>query len=256
MRAELTNGSGVPISNSYPGDGPNLPAFTIELTNYGIDQQRTILIRDSVQNTGNRTHAIDCGQGNGNSALRNAVVNGCPVPVGVNVRADVCEPQPAPAGYRDCIGAVPGNRTSLAQGMMTRFPCTAQNNWIPGVSPANLSDSDPRYAYIFLTSWGRIFDSPSNAHWNWLPDREPNGVFPIRAFLRVYVTGWERQGGGQPSPETCAGNEPPPEPYDSNGAPLWGHFVDAITLSDDVIVGDPACNLDFDLTTCKPVLVR
>ena len=108
MSAELTNGSGTPIVDSWPRNAL-VPKFTIELTTFGIDQQRVFLIRDSVQNTGNRTHAIDCGQGNG--GLKETIEGGCPDPVGVNVRNDDCSPQPAPAGYRDCVRAVPGNKT-------------------------------------------------------------------------------------------------------------------------------------------------
>ena len=120
--------------------------------------------------------------------------------------------------------AIPGDRASLAQGYMDRFSCSDQNHWVAGSSPQNLSESDPRFAYIFLTSWGRIVNA-----------RQNHTEFPIRAFLRVYVTGWTRQGGGPPGPETCAGNEQPPEPFDDQGnrAQLWGHFVDVITLDHD-----------------------
>jgi hypothetical protein len=239
--AELTDGSGNPIANSYPADGPNVPPFAVELTLYGIDQQRAFIIRDSVQNTGNRSHAVDCGQGNGASDLDDAIVNGCPSPppVGVNGRNDVCAPQPSPQGYRDCVVTVPGNKSTLNKSYDDRFSCTP-NNWIDGVSPANLSDSDPRYAYIFLTSWGRI----ANA--------KPNGTdLPIRAFLRVYVTGWDSKSGACNSE-----NDPAPEPYDGKGAVIWGHFIDVITLDDKVIVDDDACNLSADVLQCKPTLVR
>jgi hypothetical protein len=251
--AELTNGAGSPIPNSYPFDPPNhadIAAFTIDLRSYGVDQQHAMLIREWGGPVGNRTFAVDCGQGNGNSALRNAVVNGCPDPVAVNERNDVCTPQPAPAtGYRDCVLAIPGDRASLAQGYMDRFSCSDQNHWVAGSSPQNLDESDPRFAYIFLTSWGRIVNA-----------RQNHTEFPIRAFLRVYVTGWTRQGGGPPGPEACAGNEQPPEPFDDQGnrAQLWGHFVDVITLDHDadLIVGESPCDLDPTLTTCKPLLVR
>lgn len=251
MSAELTHGAGSPIQNSYSYDPAQLvdvAGFTIDLRTYGIDQQHAMLIREWNGPSGNRSFAIDCGQGNGNNALRNAVVNGCPDPVGVNVRNDVCSPQPDPAtNYRDCVRAIPGDRASLAQGYMDRFSCSAQNHWIAGSSPANLSESDPRFAYIFLTSWGQIVNAKQN-----------QTMFPIRAFLRVYVTGWTRQGGGPPGPETCGGNEKPPEPYNDQGnrAQLWGHFVDVITLSDDVITGDEPCDLTVSLLTCKPQLVR
>jgi hypothetical protein len=249
MSAELTNGAGVPISNSYPADlVGGLGAFTIELTNYGIDQQRTFLFRDSVKNTGNRTKAIDCGQGTPSaSGLNKAVKEGCADPVQINARGDVCS-TPWPKGVRDCVETVPGTKQDTAKAYMDRFSCTDENHWEAGKSPDNLSDSDRRYAYIFLTSWGRI----ANA-------KQQGEDLPIRAFLRVYVTGWDRMGGGKPGPETCAGNEPPPIAYDdgsTSGAVLWGHFVDVITLSDDVITGEDPCDTDASLITCKPELVR
>jgi Flp pilus assembly protein TadG len=237
--AELTNGAGTPIQNSYPADGPNLGAFTVVLNTYGIDQQRTFILRDSVQNTGNRSHAVDCGQGNGESGLGDAIENGCPDRVGVNTRNDVCTPQPAPAGYRDCVSTVPGNKTAVNKSYDGRFDCTP-NNWVDGSSPGNLNEADPRFAYIFLTSWGRIVNAKSNGT-----------DLPIRAFLRVYVTGWDSKSGA-----CAAENDPAPANYDGKGSVIWGHFVDVITLDDSVIVGDEKCDLTKDVITCKPQLVR
>jgi hypothetical protein len=249
MSAELTNGAGSPISDSYPADGPNLGAFTIDVQTYGIDQERTFLIRDSVQNTGNRSKAIDCGQNVPNEpGLAEAIKKGCKDKVGVNTRNDVCT-TPWPNGVRDCVETVPGTKESTAEAYEARFSCDDANNWMTGSSPANLSDSDPRFAYIFLTSWGRMANAKSQGE-----------ELPIRAFLRVYVTGWDKKGGGKPGPETCGGgNEPPPINYDdgsTSGAVLWGHFVDVITLNDDVIVGEAKCDLSQDVITCKPQLVR
>ncbi len=117
------------------------------------------------------------------------------------------------------------------------------NNWNSS-SPGNLLDSDPRYAYIFLTDFGRV----ANVN--------PNTWLPVRAFLRVYVTGWDAEK-KQDGPELCGGdNDKPPRGYDGNGSQIWGHYVDVITLSDDVIPGDPECDLTQDIITCKPTLVR
>ena len=137
---------------------------------------------------------------------------------------------------------MPGNKTSVRQGLEDRFNCGMVNHWVNGTSPANLSDTDPRYAYIFLTSFGRIFNVNPN---NWLP---------VRAFLRIYVTGWDKHPN---SYETCSGaNDNPPRGYDGNGAQLWGHFVDVITLSDDVLPGPAECDVSLSLLMCRPVLVR
>jgi hypothetical protein len=255
MSAELTNGSGLPIENSYsydPASSNEVKPFTIELTNFGIDQEHTFLLRDAVQNTGNRSHAIDCGQGKPDTPdLADAIVNGCKDPTGVNVRDDDCSHPPWPSGYRDCVATVPGEKSALATAYPNRFSCSDPNNWIPGASPANLSDSDPRFAYIFLTSWGRIVNA-----------KHQGADLPIRAILRVYVTGWDnKQGNSQPGKkdewEHCSGdNEPPPEPYLGQGEVLWGHFVDVVTLDDDVITNGDPCDMSPSAIACKPALVR
>ena len=67
----------------------------------------------------------------------------------------------------------------------------------------------------------------------------------------MYVTGWDSKSGACDSE-----NDLHPEPYDGKGAVLWGHFVDVITLNDDVIVGDDPCDSTKDVMTCKPALVR
>ena len=243
MRAELTNGSGTPIPNSYPADGPNLGAFTIELNNVGVDQQHIFALRDSVQDARNRSHAIDCGQGNADATgLAAAIVLGCKDATGVNGRNDDCATPSS--GYRDCVLTVPADPDAVPAAFAARFTCSLPNNWTPGASPGNLTDSDPRYAYVFLTSWGRLIGAaPAGAE------------IPIRAFARFYVTGWSTPGGGW---ETCSGdNDPRPLPDDGGGgAALWGHFVDVVTLSDDVIVGDAKCDLTASIVTCKPALVR
>lgn len=238
--AELMSG-GAPMQNSWAASGPDTGPFKVVVTNLGVDQDHVVTIRDSVQSSGNRTATVDCGQGNGTSGLQDAILNGCPVPVTVNQRNDSCSPAPPlPSGAWDCVSTVPGNKTATNKGFDARFTCSMPNNWVAGASPGNLSDDDPRYAYIFLTSFGMTANVNPN---NWLP---------IKAFLRVYVTGWD----GKSGPASCADNDYPPRGYDGKGAQLWGHLVDVITLSDDVIPGDPECDLTTAITTCKPVLVR
>ena len=43
---------------------------------------------------------------------------------------------------------------------------------------------DPRWAYIRSPGYGRTFAASNN------------GWLPIEGLLRVYVTGWDQQGGG------------------------------------------------------------
>jgi hypothetical protein len=239
--AELVSG-GSPIQNSWAAGGPDTGGFEIDVNLLGVDQSHMTIVRQSVQASGNRTLTVDCGQGGGTNALRDAFEDGCPVPLTVNQRGDSCTPNPPLAsGAWDCVNTVPGNRNATRQGLERRFQCSMANNW-NGSSPGNLSDNDPRYAYIFLTNFARAYNVGPN---NWIP---------IKAFLRIYVQGWDK---APNSYETCGGANPnPPRGYDANGAQLWGYFVDVITLNDDVIPGDPECDLSVSLVTCKPVLVR
>ena len=233
--AELLSGS-TPMPNSIAADGGPTGAFKIVVTNTGVDQDHIVLIRGAVQGTGNRTLTIDCGQGNGASGLRDAIENGCPAPMAVNQRNDSCSPNPPLAnGSWDCVSAVSGNKTSTNKGFENRFaaPCTP-NNWVAGTSPTNLNPGDPRFAYIFLTTLGQT--------------EEKHGWFPIKAFLRVYVTGGDGMG--------CADDDDPPRGYNGKGSQLWGHLVDVITLDDNVTPSDDVCDLSRATLNCKPVLVR
>jgi hypothetical protein len=235
--ADLLNGS-TPMLNSGAPDGGPTGSFKIVVTNVGVDQDHIVLIRGSVQGTGNKTLAINCGQGNGASGLSSAIENGCPQPMAVNQRNDSCTPDPPLAnGSWDCVDTVSGNKTGpVASGLDARFasPCTT-NNWVNGTSPANLNPGDPRFAYIFLTTFGRVTEVK-------------HGWFPIKAFLRVYVTGGDGMG--------CPGDDDPPRGYDGKGSQVWGHLVDIITLDDNVTPSNDACDLTKAILNCKPTLVR
>ena len=129
----------------------------------------------------------------------------------LNTRGDSCSPEPPAASDPwDCVQIEQGNKSSIAKGSEDRFACTP-NNW-----PAP-PEGDQRWAYIILTGYGRTFSAANN---DWLP---------IEGLLRIYVTGWDQQGGGG-GPASCAFNDDPPRGYDSKGAQLWGHFVSPITL--------------------------
>jgi Flp pilus assembly protein TadG len=234
--AELLSGSST-LPNSIASDGGPVGPFKVVLVNNGVDQEHIVLIRKAVQGSGNRTLAINCGQGKG-GGLDSAIENGCPKQMVVNTRGDSCDPAQDPNlnGAWDCVGTVSGNKVGIvAKGTSARFasPCTT-NNWVNGSSPDNLNPSDPRFAYIFLTSFGQTEDK--------------HGWFPVKAFLRVYVTG----GDGM----NCPGDDKPPRGYNGKGEQLWGHLIDFVTLSDDVITGDKPCDLKVAIVNCKPSLVR
>jgi Flp pilus assembly protein TadG len=236
--AELLH-NGSPMQNSYSGDDGHTGPFKIVLTNTGVDKQHVVLIRKAVQGTGNRTLAINCGQGKG-GGLDDAIANGCPKQMLVNKRGDSCDPAQDPTlkGAWDCVEAVSGNKNGIVgPGMKRRFasPCTP-NNW--ATISANPGDpkyaSDPRFAYIFLTTLGQT--------------QSKHGWYPIKAFLRVYVTGGDGMG--------CQDDDEPPRGYNGKGEQLWGHLVDFVTLSDDAITGAEPCDIKVAIVNCKPALVR
>jgi hypothetical protein len=224
-------------STSFPALGSTGP-FSITFRNTAVDRDHIVLIRDSVQSSGNRTRAIYCGNspGMGAAALENAIRDGCAKDLKLNTRSDSCSPAPlSSANPWDCIQLEQGNKTSINKGVDDRFACTP-NNWVNGGPlPA---DGDQRWAYIILTGYGRTFSAANN---DWLP---------VEGLLRVYVTGWD----GSKSP--CANNDPPPRGYDDKGAQLWGHLVQPVTLDPAVIVGDGKCNFNNDNIQCSPGLVR
>ena len=65
-------------NRSYPKGG-STGGFTIKFTHTAVDKEHTVLIRDSVQSSGNRTSAIYCGNspGKGSAALGNGIRLGC-----------------------------------------------------------------------------------------------------------------------------------------------------------------------------------
>ena len=91
-----------------------------------------------------------------------------------------------------------------------------------------LADTPRRLTSATRTSSSRGSDARAGAANNdWLP---------IEGLLRVYVTGWDESGGGG-GPANCSYNDDPPRGYDAQGAQLWGHLVEPITLDPAVIVG-------------------
>jgi hypothetical protein len=240
---ELVSSGTTPITGSYGGLGGTTGQFTIRLTHNAVLNTAFVsLLRESVQSTGNRTRAIFCGNssgpGGGTPALQNGIEDGCAKRLVVNEREDSCDPSPTLGDNPwDCVQLEQGNKTAISKGLETRFTCTP-NLW---TSPSSLPpDGDQRWAYIVLTGFGRTVNAANN---DWLP---------IEGLVRVYVTGWDTQSGAS----NCSYNDDPPRGYDGNGAQLWGHMVNIITLDDSVIVGEDECDLTRDIVTCKPQLVR
>ena len=197
-----------------------------------------------MQSSGNRTRAIWCGGASGGaSEIEEAFEDGCPVPLVVNKRGDSCTappggwPEEPSTDPLDCVQLEQGNKTGqVRDGTQARFACTT-NNWVPGgpLPP----EGDQRWAYIVLTGFGRVIPAPNDE------------FLPIEGLIRIYVTGWggsNFSGATGPPPEyPCRSeNDPPPRGFDGNGAQVWGHMVDIVTLTDEVITGEAVCNLDRD----------
>jgi hypothetical protein len=252
--APMTGSSTNLPTNSFPAGGMT-PGFTVTFTHQAVDMEHIILIRDSVNGPGGdkRTLAVWCGGGSsGASSLQEAIEDGCQVPLTLNQRGDSCAtpaggwPQEPSTTALDCIQVEQGNMTKIRAGFENRFSCTP-NNWVAGgpLPP----DGDPRWAYIPLTGYGRMYAAANNA------------FIPIEGFVRIYVTGWGGKnfaGASGPNPEyPCRGiNDPPPRNFDGNGAQLWGHLANPITLDASVVTGNEKCNLTLDNIQCKPTLVR
>lgn len=223
-------------TTSYPALGQT-GAFTITFEHQAVDKEHVVLIRDSVQGSGNRTLAIWCGGPNsGANSLKDAIINGCQRPLTLNTRGDVCT-NASSMNPLDCVQVEQGNKTGpVREGTETRFGCTP-NNWVTGgpLPP----DGDPRWAYIPLTGYGRMYAVPNN------------GWLPIEGFIRIYVTG---KGGKNFT--ACAYDEDPPRGTDDKGAQIWGHLVSPVTLDGSVVIGNAKCNLTLDNIQCKPALVR
>jgi hypothetical protein len=228
--AELLSG-GTPMPNSIAADAGSTGPFTVVFRDSGVDQDHVVLLRGSPRGAGNRSLTISCGA----SDLDTAIENGCPSRMMVNQRAGSCSPRPPQEGAWDCVHAAASTAPPSAQSLQRRFcPNSNANNWVSGSSPDNLNPSDPRFAYVPLTAFGRT--------------QATDGWFPIDAFVRFYVTG----GDGM----SCPGDDPAPRGHDNSSWQLWGHLVDVVTLSDDVIVGDQECDEDVAVVNCKPELVR
>ncbi len=255
-----------PSINDYVLAGSTVPSFKVRVTELGLDSKHTIMIHDSVQGTGNRTGAANCGQGNGASGLKGAIEGGCPEKVQVNWRATgsgarsyscassdylpagtplvsphVYAADDVVAGVRDCLGDPTGNKTGpIRQGMNDIIDCTKDaNHWDYAnnkVEDGYTADNDPRIRFVYLTAYGALTGS---------------GDFPVVGLVAFYITGWDG------SPNACNGvNEKAPRDYTGKGTSIWGHYIYYSSLSGGINPSSDPCDLDQAVPLCVPTLVR
>ena len=188
-----------------------------------------IIIRSSVQESDNRSGALDCVTGN----FREQIVNGCDG-YQVNTRTPIptCSPVLTPL---DCVTAEPGNKQGqLDQGMTERFGCTT-NYWRTS-GPDRLRGSTHRP--VLITYFGALDRSSGN----------PQEDVPVLAYAWVYITGWDS--------DNCGQNDPaPPTDFVDTKSSVWGHFV-AFTAPPSAGVPSSKLCLTFDEAgACLAVLV-
>ena len=126
-----------------------------------VDKEHIVLIRDSVQGERQQDAGDLVRQARATARARSqdAIENGCPKRLTLNTRRTRAPCTRAPSGdpLGLCRSSSRATRPAQSLGLGDRFACTP-NNWVHGGSPG-LSTCDQRWAYIFLTSFGRMYAS-------------------------------------------------------------------------------------------------
>ena len=242
------------------------PGQTREVLRFGVQTEK-------------ETGLVDCGQGNGASADADAITNGCPLfgqpacgtpdfcaPMKIYDPAlhsnGVCDPElretSSPA-FTDCVKATQGQRRNKIPGaigqLIVKNGVCSPDHWPEfSANPTTYSFpvGDPRAVTMIITAPADLSSS--------------NTVVPIRNFATFYVTGWDSQGGQNPScnlpppagnpppppPPGGYGNEPYPGPGRSNGA-IWGHWI---VYTDPNAGGNGTFCSPNTFGICAPVLSR
>jgi Putative Flp pilus-assembly TadE/G-like len=235
--------------------------------------QCTVLRLD---NAGNGNGAIDCGEGNGATAIESVMLSGCPTysnpPVAPCTNIGYCgnwtkstdgtcnntaNTRPAGGGPVDCVNTNNGGANisscvaALIQtgGSVTQSNCNvtgaqgcAVDHWLQGDA---IPVGDPRVMSAFIVFSGDIINASGNTQ------------VPIRDFAAFYVTGWKFQGGGQVNCPTgvnpTQANEPPPPSAAGAKNAIWGHWI-TYTVPGK---GNPQEICDPQaIGECTPVLTR
>lgn len=224
-----------------------------------------IVLRVGVQNR-KATGAFDCWGGSGGAQpLYDAIVNGCPNPVGIYSPSQGCIMLPATP--LTCADLVPGNkRQKVLQAFQDRVdsavyggqasPCDAWQDYkkngtsISGYEPWDPTVPDSRIVLMAITQPGDLSGGGG-----------PTNIAKILGFATFYITGWDKDPwveGGTTTIPHCSSPTDQDEPYpgsDNTGGKnaIWGHFIKYVAVG-----GTPngqACNLN-DVSACVAALTR
>ena len=172
-----------------------------------------IVIRNSNQNS-KRTGLVDCGQGNGASADKNAIINGCPLGVYIWPPGTQCVvPNADPI---DCVTAIAGNRRQKIASAIEQRINGGCNHWNDYRNSGSflidnyILPGDPRIVPFIITSPA---DLSGNSNGN---------PIPVLALATFYVTGYDGQPHGD-NGQLCEN-----EAFPGSGSDkfqFWGHWI-------------------------------
>jgi hypothetical protein len=209
---QIADGNGLYANSLLQGTSHS---FTITVRVKGLENSRPtdppVVLRNSNQNS-KRTGLVDCGQGNGASADKTAIMNGCPLGVYIWPEGTQCVvPNSDPI---DCVNPIAGNRRQkIASAVKDRINGSCNywnayrdsgtfniNNYILG--------SDPRVMPMIITEPADLSGGTNGS------------PIPVRAIATFYVTGYD---GGAGNGQGC-NNEPFPG-RGSDKFQIWGHWI-------------------------------
>lgn len=209
---QVSDGNGLFANSLVEG---TTHSFTITVRVKGLENSSPtdppVILRNSNQNS-KRTGLVDCGQGNGASADKAAIVNGCPLGVYIWPEGTQCVlPDADPI---DCVTAIPGNRRQkIASAIEDRI--NGGCNYWNAYRNSNSFDisnyifpDDPRVLPLIITE-------PADLAGN------SNGPpIPVRAIATFYVTGYDGAGGDG---QGCNNEKFPGKGSDK--FQVWGHWI-------------------------------
>jgi putative Flp pilus-assembly TadE/G-like protein len=219
-------------------------SFTITVQVKGLENSKPtdppVVLRNSNQNS-KRTGLVDCGQGNGANADKQAIIDGCPLGVYIWPEGTACVlPNSDPI---DCVTAIPGNRRQkIASAVKDRINggCNYWNAYRDsGTFNINnyILPGDPRLLPLIITEPADLAGNTSGP------------PIPVRAIATFYVTGYDGAAGNG---QGCAN-----EPYPGKGSDkfqIWGHWIKYVPVGGGIGNGE-GCN-PAKFGDCIAVLTR